>query len=127
MESNRIYKLIFIYNANSGKRNAVLDSMHKILSPSTFDCNLCDITFGVFNENSQWKEFRSTYPIEMEFLHKDEFEKDYASKYRHRYTYPIVLGDVSGELQILVNTEELNKLTQAAELINLVEARAPVT
>lgn len=118
-------KLVFIYNAESGMRNALLDSMHKVLSPSTYNCNLCDITFGVFSEKAEWKEFRSTHPIEMEFLHRDEYEKEYASKYGHRYSYPIVLGAVSGEFQILINTEELNQLKEVGDLMELIEARVP--
>ena len=33
-------KLIFVYNANSGKLSAALDIAHKIISPSTYQCRL---------------------------------------------------------------------------------------
>ena len=56
MEKQKIEKLIFIYNANSGKHNALLDTMHKIVSPNTYNCNLCDITFGLFTENKTWRK-----------------------------------------------------------------------
>ena len=110
MEKSDLEKIVFVYNADSGRRNAIIDSLHKVLQPSTYNCNLCDITFGVFSENKQWKDFRTSFSREMEFLHKDEFRKAYASKFGHRYSFPIVLAAVAGNLEILINTQELNEL-----------------
>ena len=42
--SNR--SLILVYNADSGFFNALADSAHKLLSPSTYDCRLCALTYG---------------------------------------------------------------------------------
>ncbi|MEJ1222555.1 GTPase [Sediminicola sp. 1XM1-17] len=116
-------KLLFIYNANSGKRNAVMDMAHKILSPKTYECNLCDITFGVFSENSLWKNFRLQSSVEMEFLHKDEFSKAYASKFGHKFTFPIILADTGNGLEVYVGTEELNALEKAEDLIAILKNR----
>ena len=123
MKSDHIQKLIFVYNANSGSRNALMDTMHKVLSPSTYECNLCDITFGLFTEKVDWKKFRKDASVDMEFLHKDEFERDYASKFGYKFTFPIVLAAVAGQLEILINTEELNALEDVNGLISLVETR----
>ncbi|MEX0288178.1 MAG: GTPase, partial [Flavobacteriaceae bacterium] len=73
MIKKKLHKLLFIYNANSGLGNMLLDGAHKILSPSTYECKLCDITYGAFTERKIWKAFRKESGIEMEFLHKDEF------------------------------------------------------
>ena len=123
MKPDSIQKIIFIYNANSGMRNAVMDTVHKVLSPDTYDCNLCSITFGMFTENVNWKEFRTNAGVDMDFLHKDEFEKEYASKYGHKFTYPIVLAATAGELEVMIGTEELNALEDVNSLISLVESR----
>jgi len=123
MKSGQAQKLIFIYNADSGLRNAVIDSMHKVISPKTYDCNLCDITFGVFTENSKWKKFRSATRFEMEFLHKDEFKKQYASKFGHKFTYPIILISSSKGLEIFAGTKEVNGIANAEELIQLIDQR----
>ncbi len=125
MDSGPLNKLIFVYNADSGVRNALLDSMHKVLSPSTYECNLCDITFGLFSEKVNWKEFRLQFPMEMEFLHRDEFSKGYASKFGKKFTFPIVLGDHLGELEVIISTDELNQLGSADELIDLINKRVP--
>lgn len=123
MEKRIREKLIFVYNANSGVRNAILDSMHKVLSPSTYDCNLCDITFGVVSENREWKEFREANPNKMDFLHRDEFSKMYASKFKYKFTFPIILVEGERGLEVFVSTEELNQLKTSKELIELIETR----
>ena len=41
-------ELIFIYNAKSGIVNEFLDFAHKIASPSTYNCNLCAISYDNF-------------------------------------------------------------------------------
>ncbi len=116
-------KLIFVYNANSGKLNTYLDIAHKIFSPSTYQCNLCDITHGVFKERSSWKAFREEANLAMEFLHIDEFEEAYKSKFKHHYKYPIIFTQKDLELQVFITTEELNELKTAEELMNLIETR----
>jgi len=123
MKTEIIQKLLFVYNADSGVRNTILDSMHKVFSPSTYDCNLCDITFGVMTENRAWKKFREQSNIPMSFLHKDEFAKTYASKFGHRYTFPIVLLENEHELEVFISTEELNALQSAQELIDVIQER----
>jgi hypothetical protein len=116
-------QLLFVYNANSGKRNALLDSMHKVFSPSTYDCNLCDITFGLVGENRIWKKFREQSKMPMSFVHKDEFTKSYASKFGYKFTFPIVLLEGNNGLEVFIPTEELNELQSAQELIDLIRER----
>jgi hypothetical protein len=135
-----ITKLIFVYNANSGKLNSLLDSAHKIASPSTYECALCHLTFGFFKENELWLHFRESLTktnssIALEFLHKDEFEKQYWSKWLPKYTYPIVLsipdevqdyndgfGTNSG-MDIFLSTEEMNQMTETDILIKTIQSK----
>ena len=37
-------ELIFIYNAQKGRLNSLIDYIHKTVSPGTYSCNLCAIT-----------------------------------------------------------------------------------
>lgn len=123
MEKQKIEKLIFIYNSNSGKRNALLDTIHKLVSPNTYDCNLCDITFGVFTENTSWRKFRSDSKLAMEFLHKDDYLKKYKSKFNYKFTFPIVLAEHSDSLSVFISTEELNGYKNAESLMQSVVKR----
>ncbi|MDT0646185.1 GTPase [Zunongwangia sp. F260] len=116
--------MIFIYNAASGPGNGVLDSLHKIFSPGTYSCSLCKLTYGITGEKKSWKHFRKSSGLEMEFLHADEFRKQYASKFGYKFDYPIVLTESDEGLQVLISTVELNKLKDDVELKELITARA---
>ena len=122
-EMENAQKLLFIYNANSGKANAFLDSMHKVLSPQTYDCKLCELTFGAVLENRTWKKFRQETDREMVFLHKDEFAKKYKSKFGYKFSFPIVLIEGGNGLEVVIATEELNQLKTVQALVRLVKGR----
>ena len=109
-------KLIFVYNADSGYVNTLLDIGHKIVSPETYPCNLCQMTFDTFSENSKWKEFRENSQIDMEFLHRDEFEKEYGLQ----LDYPVVLQDAD-PLKTVISKTELDAFTTLDELISAVK------
>jgi hypothetical protein len=123
MKKKTAQKIIFVYNANSGAGNAVLDSMQKVFSPSTYDCKLCEITYGIVTENRTWKKFRQDSKHQMIFLHRDEFAKKYASKFGYKFEFPIVLAEGDKGLEVLVSTEELNGLKTAHGLIRLLNER----
>lgn len=108
-------KIIFVYNAKSGIGNSILDIGHKVLSPNTYKCNLCDLTFGILTENTEWKKYRESSDHKLEFLHKDEFEK----KYSEKRVYPIVLGlNKANTFKELINSERLNNIKSVKELIS---------
>ncbi len=125
MKDTQVQKLIFIYNADSGIGNMIMDGAHKLISPDTYACSLCEITYGAFTENAIWKKFRKETDLEMEFLHKDEFVKNYASKFGHKFTFPIVLAVTRNGLEVFVKTKELNGMKKAEVLIELIKQRSP--
>ncbi|MDH5766734.1 MAG: hypothetical protein OEZ38_12025 [Gammaproteobacteria bacterium] len=70
-------KLIFVYNADSGFFNTATDIAHKIISPQTYSCNLCNLTHGYFKIRTSWVKFLQQLDVECEFLHRDELDKHY--------------------------------------------------
>jgi hypothetical protein len=72
-----IQQLIFVYNADSDLFSSVVGFAHKIISPSTYNCTLCSLTYGNISIKQEWKNFIETLPIKTVFLHKDEFHKNY--------------------------------------------------
>ena len=116
-------KLLFVYNADSGVANALLDSVHKVLSPSTYNCNLCDITFDIISEKKEWKQFREASSIEMIFLHKDVFLKQYRSKWLPKYEFPIILSEENDGLEIYITSEVINNLEDSKALIQEITKR----
>jgi hypothetical protein len=118
-----IQKLIFVYNADTGLGNSLLDTAHKILSPGTYSCRLCELTFGAFREKSLWRKFREASDVPMEFLHRDEFSRQYSSKFMPAYTFPVILAQSDHDLEVFLNTVELNALDRTDELIREVAQR----
>ena len=110
--------IIFVYNADSGKINALLDMGHKIASPDTYDCDLCALTHGTFTERKAWKHFRKSTALNLVFLHKDEFERQFENK----FSYPVVLRRENA-LEVLISTAELNAMSSPEELIELITER----
>lgn len=117
-------KLIFIYNANSGIGNTLLDVAHKILSPKTYKCNLCSLTFDTFSENKAWKAFRQQSIIDMEFLHCDEFERKYKNT---DVTYPVILSQKSQKLVIFLSTDSIKNTSNIDVLISNIKTKLKLT
>ena len=113
-------KLIFIYNADSGLLNTVKDFWHKALRPSTYQCNLCQTTFGTFGAKKEWKSFINTLEVDTEFLHKDEFLEKYDVPYA-KYPSAYLLQD--GILKLLISQEEMDKVTTTTEMEDLVSSK----
>jgi hypothetical protein len=116
-------KLIFIYNANSGFLDKILDGAHKILSPFTYDCNLCAMTFGNFTEDELWKEFRKITPVTMGFIYKDKFLQTYNSKNLHPLIFPTILIETATNLELFISSEILNEMTTSKSLIEEITKR----
>lgn len=116
--------LLFIYNAKSGKLNALFDAGHKLFSPNTYQCNLCALTFDTFTENETWKAFRENSNINMRFLHIDEFEKKFPNQ---TFKYPIILLKKNGGLQEFLFPKEINQLKNIDELIAVIEDKFKIT
>ena len=112
---------LFVYNATSGAWSAIFDSAHKILSPSTYACNLCQLTHGVFGEREAWKEFKRSWPHRLEFYHRDEFEKIHPACER----YPAVLKlDEENQLTEVLKAEEIERLTRVEDLIETLRKKS---
>ena len=115
-------ELLFVYNANSGIGNTVLDVAHKIFSPKTYNCNLCAITFGTFSEDKDWKLFRTTSHVNMIFLHIDEFEKRHPS---YKYDYPVVLSKFEDELSPFISAKRIETISSTKALISEIKKLIP--
>ncbi len=115
--------LIFVYNASSGVNNSLLDSVQKLLKPESYECKLCELTFGVISENKKWKAFRKQSDMEMIFLHKEEYQKKFKSKFEQLYDLPVVLYQDNYDLSLVIGKEELNQIEEVEILIEKIKAR----
>jgi hypothetical protein len=124
-------KLIFVYNADSGGFfTGLKDTLHKTFRKSTYECNLCAVTFGAFGMKKDWKnfvndldvpvEFKKKDKFEFEFLHKDEFNEKYKiadAKFPSAY-----LLDKSG-FDLFISQDEMNAVKSIDELKELVNQK----
>ena len=115
-------KIIFVYNANSGVVNSWLAMAHKIVSPATYECDLCSLTHGSFSEKRIWKKFRDTAHIDMEFYHKDEFLKKFKSKWLPKYAFPIILIVDDKGMHPLINAREFKEIDSVELLISKIKS-----
>ena len=107
-------KLLFVYNANSGRLNALFDAGHKLFSPSNYPCSLCALTYDTFTENTIWKAFRKESHLNMDFYHKDEFEATFPNV---KIIYPTVLMLDEHQLTTVLTNEVLNEISDVKALI----------
>ena len=112
-------KLLFVYNANSGKLNSLFDVGHKLISPSSYKCSLCALTHNVFSENATWKKFRDESHFDMVFYHRDEFEIKFPEV---KLVYPTILKLENNQLTTVLNPEVLKEIPSVDTLITRLQS-----
>ncbi|MGB5833284.1 MAG: hypothetical protein WBG92_15005 [Thiohalocapsa sp.] len=118
-------ELLFVYNADSGLFNSMTDAAHKILSPETYTCNLCQVTYGLFTERAEWRAFIESLDAECRFLHRDELQRLHPELAAE--ALPAVFRAVDGKAEPCVNAEALNSCVDLDALIGLIRERCGVT
>ncbi len=113
-------KLILVYNANDGLFNSITDTVHKVMSPSTYECRLCQFTYGMTGMLKKWRGFLSGISHEKEFLHRNEFSKRFPN---NDTQLPAIFTEGPDGLQTFVSAEEMNACSDLDELISLVNDR----
>jgi hypothetical protein len=110
--------LIFVYNADSGLFNMMIDWAHKIIKPATYDCQLCKLTYGNTGMRKQWQAFTSSLPLATLFLHKDQFNRQYTQMIDTKL--PCILIDLKNDntRKILVDADTLNEQQTLDQLID---------
>jgi hypothetical protein len=108
--------LYIVYNANAGLLNGVKDSLHKLISPSTYPCKLCELTHGYLKERSEWAVYVAELKergIRFEVLHKDELTQ-------HPFEFAELPGVYKldrGEWTCILGASQLKKLNSVSDLI----------
>ena len=100
VQENNSMQLIFVYNAKSGFLNGVFDYIHKFVSPHTYSCNLCSITYDNIGKKNEWSKYLNSLPINIIFAYKDNL-----------YNY--------------IKNIEINNLKNLNELILLMNKKLP--
>ncbi|MFX0005544.1 MAG: hypothetical protein ACFFAV_02325 [Candidatus Hermodarchaeota archaeon] len=124
-------KLIFVYNADSGGFfTGIKDTLHKTFRKSTYQCNLCAVTFGAFGMKKDWKTFVNNLDVPVEFKKKDKFKFEFLHKDEFNEKYNVIdakfpsayLLDKTG-LEVFITQEEMNAVKSIDELKELVNQK----
>lgn len=113
--------LIFVYNANEGLFSALADAAHKLISPATYPCSLCAITYGAVSMRGEWKAYLKRLGHDTRFYHREDFARDWPGV---EVALPAILEVTpAGTLSDLITKAELDALPSVAALTDLLDAR----
>jgi uncharacterized membrane protein len=114
--------LIFVYALDGGLFNGITHYAHKIVSPSTYGCNLCAVTNNMLGTKREWANFIRELGIKTEFLHRDEFKQAYPKAQQDNL--PAVFRSTGdSDLEVLITGTEINACHDLSALISLVRDR----
>jgi hypothetical protein len=113
-------KLIFVYNANAGLAAGIMDSLHKLVSPQTYDCDLCAITYGLTRMDPKWKAWLKVQPFDAVFYHLPDFRAAYPDV---TASLPVILTEREGQVETLVSADDFKLTPSVDALIALIESR----
>ncbi len=116
-------ELIFVYNANSGRANKMWDAVHKMVSPTTYDCELCTLTHHSFGAHSKWQSFLKEAKVSVKVYYKDQFERTFDSKME----FPAVLFYENSVVRTILDKKELKHINELEDLLVLLEQKLSET
>lgn len=113
-------KIIFVYNADSGLINAMKDWVHKIVSPETYACSLCALTYDNLGMRRPWREYIREVGYEVEFLHRDELEGQHGIR---DAKLPAAFIQEGVKLKLWITHDAMNACQSLEELQALVQSK----
>ena len=114
-------RLLLVYNADGGIISMVKDAVHKLVSPDTYPCSLCAITYGPVSMRADWSRFLKSLPLDIVFHYKDDFAQAYPG---HETALPaILIATEDAPPRLLVSASELDALNDQIQLMQLVTDR----
>lgn len=99
--------LVFVWNADTGWHKVLVDSLHKVISPQTYSCTLCQLTYGLAGPKTQWSAFLKKIDRPAECYHRNEFQRTPIAEQFPRLELPAVLIHASEKWQILLSRDEI--------------------
>ena len=111
-------QLIFIYNASDTFLSVSFDFIHKIISPSTYQCSLCKVTYGNVSMRKEWKRYINSCPFSIEFLYKNNYLKYH--KDLKAPEFPIAYKYDGNSYTVFISKEEFDLCNDLDDLIRMI-------
>jgi len=116
---NERRKILFVYNVDLTPFALLSDFVHRIVSPETYPCRLCDLTYDRFTMKTEWKRFIASLPADCEFELRDRFQRKYPAY--AKIALPAVFEHAAGgKFRTLLSAEAINGATTMDALRRLV-------
>lgn len=97
-------ELIFVYNGDSPLLSQLGDYVRKIVSPRSYPCTLCKVTYGNLGMKREWKRFVATLRTHTSFYHSDEFHEQFPALRNIRLPAVFLRDQGDGEPRELIAT-----------------------
>ena len=110
-------EIIFIYNSNNGFFNSLTDYIHRQISPSTYSCNLCLITYSNWDRNQRWSRYIDSLPVRVKFIYKNSVKK--YEKLGVDLKLPMALLINEENTSVFITEKEINNCNDDFALIDL--------
>lgn len=114
-------RLVIVYNAEAGLAAGVMDSIHKLVSPGTYPCQLCAVTYGLATMKRKWRAFLDGLGMEVLFHHRPDFRAAFPQA--ADWPLPLIAVETGGVLRPLVDAAELTQAVDLRALMTMVQAR----
>lgn len=84
-----------------------------ILSPRTYPCRLCALTYSNFGMRREWRDFVDSLDAQVELLHADELKARYGVEI---VPLPAVFMEQGCEIKVLIHKDALDACRTLADL-----------
>jgi hypothetical protein len=114
-------RLVIVYNANAGLLAGAMDSLHKLLSPATYPCALCAITYGLVSMRRAWRSYLDGLGMPILFHHRPDFRAAFPAA--ADWPLPLIAVEQDERLTVLVQASDFTAIADLATLIRVVRER----
>ena len=94
--------------------------MHRVFSPATYECRLCQFTFSAVGMLRPWKDFLESRPEAKVFYHRKKFREDFPTV---QADLPLILKMDTDDTEpgILLDRADIENCGDVLELIDKLE------
>lgn len=110
-------KLVFVYNAGKGWFNALTDSIHKVVSPQTYSCDLCSLTHTLTGMKSEVRKYIKEFKGDTSFYHLNDLPDHCKQPLADVGGAPALFLEYKDEMVLLFDKRELSRFESAALFI----------
>ncbi|XOV67252.1 MAG: hypothetical protein ACFHU9_16675 [Fluviicola sp.] len=114
-------ELFFVYNARKGVGNMIMDGLHKVVSPTTYACDLCAFTYSAVAKKKKWKAFLEAKEIPIHFYYKNTIPKEFDQNWE----YPVVLRYENSSVTRILDRQDFAAINDLDEFIVLLKEKVP--